>query len=91
MSPHAEGESTRHEPIDWFGTSRRRKKRRERNANPEDACPQCRTAEKVVPIYYGKPTEDLNKKSRRGELVLGGDRNPEGRPRRHCKGCGLDF
>jgi len=90
MSPHAEGEPIKREPIGWLGARKRRKKRND-DFSPEDVCPYCHSAEKVVPVYYGEPTAEMNKKSRSGKLVLGGNKNPDGRPRRHCKGCGLDF
>jgi len=90
MSPRAEGERPTSEPVGFFGARKRKKKRRD-DSTSEDACPYCHTAEKVVPIYYGEPTEDASKKSHNGELVLGGIKNPDGRPRLHCKECGLDF
>jgi len=90
MSPRAEGEPSDHEPISWWGARRRRRKDAQLGSS-QDACPECRSSAKVVPIYYGEPTPDASAKARSGQLVLGGNRDPGGRPRRHCKQCGRDF
>ena len=91
MSPRAEGEPAEFEPISWWGGRRRNRRQRAEVDRSEGACPECHSTKHVVPIYYGEPTPEFNRKAHKGQVVLGGVRDPEGRPRRHCKQCGRDF
>jgi hypothetical protein len=50
-------------------------------------CPKCSSGE-VIPVVYGKPTDELVEQWRRGEVELGGCCNRENGPVWHCKACG---
>lgn len=53
-------------------------------------CPNC-GSDKVVPIIFGKPGQELIESADRGEVKLGGCSMPASRPKRYCKDCKCEF
>ena len=54
-------------------------------------CPNCSSAEFVVPIRYGMPGPGMQQKYYEGEIKLGGCCMAEDMPNWHCKKCELDY
>ena len=50
-------------------------------------CPNCSSAEFVVPIRYGMPGPGMQKKYYEGEVKLGGCCMAEENPNWYCKKC----
>lgn len=48
-------------------------------------CPVCNKTDQVIPIVYGYPGEELDKKAQKGEVILGGCMVSEDNPRWYCK------
>jgi len=53
-------------------------------------CPICRSNDNI-PIFYGFPSQHVQRAVERGEIELGGCVILEERPSRHCKNCGHYF
>jgi ribosomal protein S27AE len=74
--------------LDWF---RRRASAPPITAQPtvaanETACPRCGTEDALIPVVYGKPSEEGVARAQRGEIALGGCMNP-GHESRYCPRC----
>ena len=54
-------------------------------------CPNCSSAESVVPIRYGMPGPGMQQKYYEGEIKLGGCMVAMDNPNWHCKICDLDY
>ena len=54
-------------------------------------CPNCSSAESVVPIRYGMPGPGMQQKYYEGEIKLGGCMVAMDNPNWHCKKCELDY
>ena len=54
-------------------------------------CPNCSSAESVVPIRYGMPGPEMQQKYYEGEIKLGGCMVAMDNPNWHCKKCELDY
>ncbi len=54
-------------------------------------CPRCLSDERVVPIAYGLPGDELNREADRGDVVLGGCSIYPHSPQWFCKGCEESF
>ena len=54
-------------------------------------CPNCSSAEFVVPIRYGMPGPGMQQKYYEGEIKLGGCMEAMDNPNWHCKKCELDY
>lgn len=54
-------------------------------------CPNCSSAEFVVPIRYGMPGPGMQQKYYEGEIKLGGCCMAEEMPNWHCKKCEHDY
>ena len=60
------------------------------NTNKE--CPNCKSANDVIEIIYGSPTDEVFKEVEKGKLILGGcciELNHS--PIWYCKKCQLEF
>ena len=51
-------------------------------------CHNCSSADSVVPIVYGYPTDETMKEYKEGKIILGGCVIKIGAPRFYCKKCG---
>ena len=58
--------------------------------NNESKCPKCNSTE-YIPICYGKPSNELLKKSERGEVILAGCCRPLNPLYKKCKNCGGEY
>lgn len=54
-------------------------------------CPSCSRADQVRPIVRGYPSPALERRVRRGEVVLGGCMVGYIDPRHHCRRCRASF
>ncbi len=54
-------------------------------------CPRCGSADQVVEVVYGLPSQETAERARRGELVLGGCILRPDFPAWYCRACELDF
>ena len=54
-------------------------------------CPNCSSAEFVVPIRYGMPGVEMMQKHHEGKIKLGGCSITEDAPKWYCKECERDF
>ena len=54
-------------------------------------CPNCSSAESVIPIRYGMPGPGMQQKYYEGEIKLGGCMVAMDNPNWHCKKCELDY
>jgi hypothetical protein len=54
-------------------------------------CPRCGRREHAVPIQYGYPTDEMFRKSRAGEIVIGGCIVAEDSPTWECRTCNEPF
>ena len=54
-------------------------------------CPNCSSAEFVVPIRYGMPGVEMQQKHYEGKIKLGGCSVREDAPNWHCKECEQDY
>ena len=54
-------------------------------------CPNCSSAEFVVPIRYGMPGPEMQQKSHEGKIKLGGCMIEMDTPDWHCKECEHDY
>jgi len=54
-------------------------------------CPRCEQADKVIPIIYGLPGEDLEQDAKNEKVVLAGCLVGPTDPAYYCKRCGMDF
>ena len=52
----------------------------------ETACPRCGSEDALIPVVYGKPSEESVARAQRGEIALGGCMNP-GHESRYCPRC----
>jgi len=50
-------------------------------------CPECGSA-RTIPVVYGKPSDELVERWRKGEIQLGGCCRSEDGPTLHCPDCG---
>lgn len=53
-------------------------------------CPFC-GSRIIIPIVYGLPGPDLEEKSKKGRVILGGCIVWEGQPQSHCNDCGYEW
>ena len=54
-------------------------------------CPNCSSAEFVVPIRYGMPGPGMQQKYYEGEIKLGGCMVAMDNPNWHCKKCEHEY
>ena len=54
-------------------------------------CPNCSSAEFVVPIRYGMPGVEMQQKHHEGKIKLGGCMVEIDAPNWHCKECERDY
>jgi len=54
-------------------------------------CPKCSSKDFVVPIEYGFPGTEMQKKYSQGKIELGGCGIKKDAPDWHCKECEFDF
>ena len=54
-------------------------------------CPNCSSAESVVPIRYGMPGPGMQQKYYEGKIKLGGCDMDEENPNWYCKKCEHDY
>ena len=54
-------------------------------------CPNCSSAESVVPIRYGMPGLEMQQKHHEGKIKLGGCMVEIDDPNWHCKECELEY
>lgn len=62
---------------------------KQKHNNP--SCPNCTTAQAVIPFYYGLPTIDHILNAKNGTLAIGSAKMWPERPSHTCKSCLIEF